>query len=340
MGKITVKGIDVLSDSRRHNVYDLLREFDPKLVAGPSPMGSSYYKTLLTCPREFGLRNRAMLAPDVPREHLVVGWLFHVCLQYYYEAIGAYQRANPNRPSDPEWLWGGSNAGMKKAYEVVTLLRSVQGYGRTADTLQLLLDGYFERYDRQDKWRIVAVEVTLQHHKLGYSARLDLLVHDLERGGLFIVEHKTARQITSDLIDNYQLDLQILGQAWLFLECVDLTKYPRFMGIRINIATKHKTGSQTVRLDVYPSQRHLLEFERSVVQYKRLLPVVEELGWPKAFHCSGYSRGYSQCQFYDICHGHPLISVDEWSKSVPPEGFLRRDPLEHNPIEEWDVGGG
>ncbi len=338
MPRVSLRGYDVRADPIRRNVYDLLLEYDRSLVGGPSPRGSSYYKTLLSCPREFGLRFDAKLMPEDPKEALTVGWLYHVCLQYYYEAIAEHQRNTPNRPSDPEWLWGGCNKGMSRGYKVVDLLRSTEGYGETADTLQRLLDGYFERYDRQDRWRIVAIEETVYHHSLDYSARLDLLIHDLDRAGLFLVEHKSARVITNDLIDNYQLDLQILGQVWLMLECVDLSKYPTFMGVRVNIATKHKSGAQTVRLDVCPSPGHLRAFERSIVDYKRILPVMRKLGWPKYFHCAGYSRGYSRCQFYDVCHGHPDRSVEDWKRGVPPDGFVRRDHDKPDPVGDVDLG--
>lgn len=335
MPKIVVQGYDVRDAPVRRNVYALLLEFDPTIVAGPSARGSSYYKTLLSCPREFGLRHDAGLQPADPKEALTVGWLFHLCLQYYYQAIAEHQRTTPNRPSDPAWLWGGCNAGMKRAYDVLDVLRSAEGFGETADTLQRLVDSYFDRYDRQDRWRIIAVEETLYHHSLDYSARLDLLVHDLDRGGLFVTEHKTARVITEDLIANYQLDLQILGQVWLFLECVDQTKYPPFLGVRVNIATKHKTGAQTVRLDVCPSDSHLAAFERSIRDYKRLLPVMRELKWPQYFHCAGYSRGYSKCQFYDVCHDHPGRDVNYWRNAdLPPDGFIVPD--HDNPVVDED----
>lgn len=335
MPKLTVIGVDPSRTSERENVYELLCKHDPKLVGGPSPRGSSYYKSLLDCPHEHGLRHDAGLTPENPTEALTVGWLFHVCLQYYYQAIADHQRNSPNRPSDPSWLWGGCNKGMADAYAVLDVLREAGGYKDTADVLQLLLDGYFDRYDRADKWRIVAIEETLFHHSLNYSARLDLLIHDLDRNALFVTEHKSARMITDDLLDNYQLDLQILGQAWLVEKCMDLSKYPPFFGVRINIATKHKSGSQTVRLDVSPSPRHMAEFERSILQYRALRPAMQQLGWPKYWHCAGYSRGYGRCQFYDVCHDHPGVTVEQWKNQMPPDGFIRSDVA--NPVYEVDL---
>lgn len=337
MPRLHIEGVDTDSAVDRANVFQLISALFPNVEDGPSPRGSTYYKTLLSCPREFGLRYEAGLAPEMPTEALTVGWLFHVGLQFYYEEIRDHQKATPNRPSSPEWLWGGAGKGQARAYELVEKLGSVEGYGETSATLQRCFDGYFGRYDKTDRWRVIAIEETVHHHTLEYSARLDLLIEDFERGAMYIVEHKTARAITADLIDNYQLDIQILGQLWLLKECVDLKRYPKFGGARINIATKHKKGSHTQRLDVMPSPDHLAAFEESILQLRKIRPQMKALNWPKFWHCSGYSRGYSQCQFYDLCHNYPSRDVTYWrKKKATPDGFVRLK--QHLPIYEFDLG--
>jgi hypothetical protein len=291
---------------------------------GASPFGSTYYKRLLACPREFAFHSVIGFVPEVLSDALSTGWLFHHCLEKHYCCVQAHQQRYPTVVDDPGYFWGGEHEGMAQAYQALAPFEGEVGYEKVAGDVRRMLDAYFERYVRRDKWRILAVEETITYQgEFDYSTRLDLLIEDLERGGMWIVETKTARAITQELLDNYQLDLQILGQVWLVKKCVDLTQYPRFQGVKINIATKH-AQPQLVRTDVAPSDGHLKAFYDSQVSWSRLRSVMEKLGWPQSLgHCAGYARGYSRCTYFDLCHGQPRMSVAQWAGEEPPYGFLR-----------------
>lgn len=291
---------------------------------GASPFGSTFYKTVLACPREHGLRYHVGLVPAVTKDQLAAGWIWHYCLQRYYEIIQQHQRKSNARYDSADYLWGGAKAGLAKAYEIVEAFEREPGYEKVIDDVRRMLDRYFDVYSDRDRWQIVAVEETLLYQgPIYYSARLDLIVNDFERGGLWIVEHKTARSITADLLDNYQLDLQILGQVWLFKHCVNLKRYPHFQGVKINIATKHKTP-QLTRVDVSPSDDHLAAFYSSQVQWRKLKGYMQKLGWPQSLgHCSGYARGYSKCTYFELCHGQPQRSVADWQRESAPYGFVK-----------------
>ncbi len=150
-----------------------------------------------------------------------------------------------------------------------------------------------------------------------------------------VVTHNTARAITDDLIDNYQLDFQILAQMWLATHTLDLSKYPRLRGIRVNIATKAQTPKY-VRVEVCPSPAHLKAFERQVLDWRKLKDFFEKLNWPQSFgRCAGYARGYSKCQFYELCHGHPTTSVREWQEAdAAPFGFIRVGDVQKDILED------
>lgn len=287
--------------------------------AGASARGSTFYKSLLMCPREHGLTYEAGFRPTAPSEPLTLGWLYHHCLELYYGAILAAGGLTLDRD--------GRRAGMRAAYAAIDAVEAEPGYTATAASLRRMIDGYFEQYDGHDNWRVIAIEESLEYHGgFAYTARLDLIIEDLEHGGLWIVEHKSARSITSDLIDNYQMDMQILGQVWLLHACVDLSQYPRFQGVRVNIVTKHKEP-RFARVDVCPSRHHLAAFERAQGKWMQVRSVMQKLEWPQAFgHCSGFSRGYSKCQFFEVCHGHPEMGVSDWAaQEEPPDGFVRKD---------------
>jgi len=291
-------------------VQDLLGVPD----GGASPTGSTYYKTLLGCPREFGLRYDAGI--DVARKSsaLTLGWSWHYVLEMYYRA----QMAGG----------AGKALGTASAFGVIEVLEADPEYREMGGKLRAMFDRYLDMYDAEDNWRVLAVEETLVYNgPFDYSARLDVVVEDLQRGGLWIVEHKSARALSTELLDNYQMDMQILGQIWLVHHCVNLAKYPHYMGVRVNVITTGTKLPQCARVDVLPSEGHLAAFERAMRRWSPLRLTMKALEYPQALgHCSGYARGYSRCDFFGLCHDWPGLGVDHW-RQVPddeiPEGYVR-----------------
>jgi hypothetical protein len=326
----------------RPSVYQVLQMPD----TGASPRGSTYRKSLLQCPHEHGLLYEIGLRPEQPSEALTVGLVFHYALQRYYAEILRYQREFVRKwvekhPEDP-WGYRGQDAfffgnhsdAAAVAWNSIRDLESAPGYLDTWEVVSRVVDRYLDFYNLRDRWEIVAVEVTVEYYgrmsgSFDYTARLDLVVVDWSDGCLYNVEHKTARWVSQDLVDFYDLDLQILGQVWLATNCVDWAKMglPMFGGCKINIASKQKTPV-LIRHDVLPGVQALQAFERMVGQAETLRGVHEMLGWPKSLgHCAGYARGYSKCQFYELCRGYPLETVKSlklWRD--PPSGFVFKNP--------------
>ena len=292
---------------------------------GASPYGSTFHKSLLACPREHGLSYVAKIKPEILADALTAGWLWHHCLELLYRTLQEHQRVSNAKFDSDEFLFGGWKAGIAKAFHAIDAFSDEPGYDDIEGDVRRMLIQYDEMYAGRDRWVILAVEETIIYEgEINYSTRLDLLIQDLDRdGAMFICEHKSARMVTSELLDNYQLDLQILGQVWLLKKCVDLKRYPRFAGVRINIATKHKTP-QLVRVDVAPSDAHLKAFYDAQVQWGQLRKAMQAMGWPRSLgHCAGYARGYSRCQYFDLCHGQPATTVAQWAKGEAPYGFVR-----------------
>jgi hypothetical protein len=304
--------------------------------SGASPRGSTYYSRIRRCPREHGLYHEAMLVPQGDKEALTLGWLFHHALEVYYRTIQHHQHL----------LFGGALAWTRDHYKGQTLVEmtataraaamdairvfaSEPGYDETYAQLQKMLDGYFEEY-MSDRWYIIAVEEQLATTMpFEYTARLDLVVVDLDEDVLRVVEHKSARSFTADLLAGYQLNLQIMGQAWLLLKCVDLSKYPTFAGVTVNLTSKHKTP-QFMRVPCAVSAQHLAAFEDSMIRWGRLAQAFANEGFPQDFtKCSGYARGYTMCAYYDLCYTRPADALDTIRQEVhnggPPLGFKLRD---------------
>lgn len=284
---------------------------------GASRAGSTYWKRMRRCPREHALANIVRLRKKHPTGELFeVSWalgdgiLFHLGLETYYRARMA-----------------GSDVGAAEeaAWQQLLPLAQEPGYEESWRDVERMLGAYFENYRHLDAgWKIVAVEETLEYesHGFGYSARLDLVV-EID-GGLWVIEHKTARAVTEDLLTGYQLDMQIVGQVWLLKVCVDLKQYAPLRGVIVNITTKHATP-RFERLQVCPALDHLAEFERSMRSWARLARSFEAEQWPKALgNCTGGTRYFSACEFFDLCHNLPRETVESLLElDEPPYGYVR-----------------
>lgn len=304
--------------------------------SGASRRGSTYWKSLYTCPREFAFRNVLGFKPIHSSEALTVGWLYHYVLETYYQAIYNWQQQKCERPKKPynastrlaweNYWWGNANAAMQESIAVVDPIMNEPGYRDTWATLERLFGHYFDTNWKTDRWEVIAVEETLEYEdaRFNFTARLDLIVRDWAfPSAMWIVEHKSARLITRDLIDNYQMDLQILGQNFLIQNCLDLREYPELKGTLVQITTK-QTNPRFERIEAFPSQRHIAEFADSMQSWSRLRGFFEGEAWPKALgKCAGAPRGYTKCDYYDICHDQPDMTVDDFAKSGPPMGYVK-----------------
>jgi len=293
-------------ESEREDITKIL----PETGQGASPQGSSYYKMLLACPREWALSYIVKLQPEMTSEALTYGLIWHLMLERYYNN-----------------LCNGSDAAIEAAYNVIDILQNADGYAEMIKTLEVMWSRYLDEYMEDELgWQILNTEETLAYEgTFTYTARLDLLT--IAENKFWIVEHKTSRMLNAALMDSYQLDMQILGQVWLLRNCVDLSQYPQFGGVKINITTK-QARPQFARFEVYPSERHLILFERNLLAWTQLLNYYADYGYPQALgHCSGYARGYGRCQFYEICHGQPNVTVEQWCKAEDnelPYGYKRK----------------
>ncbi len=323
----------------------------------PSARGNSFYKRVRLCPREHALAVEAGLRRPGDNEALTAGFTVHHALEAYYRAIQTWQRSielndegmknklkvRMERVSshNHEYLWGGIPSAEQAAWKAIEPMRTEPGYAETYEEVERMVAHYLDHYRRQDRWRVIAIEETLEYEDRGvfpspassspsippleYSARLDLIVEDLKRGGMWIVEHKTTKVVTADLIAGYQLDQQILGQVWLMHNCVDLSAYPPLRGVLVNLVTKHMTP-KFERVEVLPSRYHLAAFEESMRAWNSLLPIYERLGWPKALgNCAGPARYWRRCEFFEVCHGQPELTVVDAVKQEPPFGFVRAE---------------
>lgn len=301
-------------DRRGYDEVLNLRDAGGNLIrSSSSPRGSTYWKRLRRCPREHALYHGGLRRAYPMSEHLTVGLLIHRALEHYY---GWMQQ------------WGHEGSGPEQAaWLSIKNFATEPGYEQTWQLVQKMLAGYFERYrDSDAKWKIWAVEETVSYFDgtLEWTGRLDGLIE--RDGALFILEHKSAKAITGDLLSGYQMDMQMLGYVWLFKHVIDASKLPPLAGIIVNLLTKHATPRYE-RVEVCPSRYHLAEFEKSQREWIRVRDEsFSKLGWPKALgNCTGASRYFTTCDYFDLCHGQPDVPLERLLREELPYGFTRID---------------
>lgn len=317
----STKGDGPVPDRRSYDEVLNLRDAGGNLIrSSSSPRGSTYWKRLRRCPREHALHHGGLRKAYAMSEHLTVGLLIHRALEHYYAWIKS---------------WGAEGA-EREAWLSIAAFSTESGYEKTWALVQKMLVGYFERYrDSDARWKIWATEETLSYFDpkgIEWTGRLDGLIE--RDGGLFILEHKTARAITGDLLSGYQMDMQMLGYVWLFQKVVDAAKLPPLAGIIVNLLTKHATP-RFERVEVCPSRYHLAEFEKSQRDWIKIREEgFAKLGWPKALgNCTGPSRYFSTCDYFDLCHGQPDVPLDQLLREELPYGFTRIDLDDLDPDE-------
>ena len=175
-----------------------------EMLGGPSPMGSSKWQSFKDCPYLYHLMFVRRYRQAEHQEPLEIGGLFHEALARYFQG----------------WLDGASLKEIReRAFEIVH--RADPVVPDIASEVHRLLTAWMTMYHNTAYSfldRVLAVEKLVSSSKyFQYSARLDLIL-EAEDGGIEIMDHKTARQRTSNMLMSYRLEPQFLGHMHLWDE--------------------------------------------------------------------------------------------------------------------------
>ena len=318
----------------------------------PSSYGSTFHKRLRVCGRLFALDQRRLKPFGARAVALDLGFVWHAALERCWKTMKVLQDelVGEGVYDDPAALqvdWAPCEAA---AWKLLKCFEDEPGWEEGYRRLETMLSVYFEEHRRSgSRWRVVASEVTLEYvetdeegaaHPVGpmrYTSRLDLIVVEFTRpedehgrelkgapytAATWIVEHKTATRLDEILLDNYALDLQVVGQVWLVVKCLDLSAFPPFEGTIVDIVTKPKTAGGRVNLKrhpVCPSPYHVRSHEDQVrMMHGEMLPMHERTGYLPTFgNCAGPAQWFRRCAYYDICQVHPTKTIDELVKLYP-----------------------
>lgn len=192
--------------------------------------------TFRQCPLKHELAYRQRWTPDTVAAPLSRGKLFHAVLEYWYTHLQQAQRGEAGEGEVGEWmqlvresaveqyLWTPESwrepvvgeDGEETPWQPMSPVRFAEVWRKPdylqteqQELVQWMLDGYFDHYGTGDfgRWKIRDVEHRVEEwlpNRKGNRSTfklkgfVDLIVEDNELGGLWIVDHKTCKNLPKE----------------------------------------------------------------------------------------------------------------------------------------------
>jgi PD-(D/E)XK nuclease superfamily len=211
------------------------------LARGLRPVSFSEISTFRQCPMKWELSYIKGYKPTVEKEAFRLGHIWHEIMQVHYGVIKEYQEEehggstrSPRRGSIGETDLLESCAG-----QVGYVLDKVDT--PTRELMEWAYAGYVQQYGCDPQWKILAIEVRgetpLADGGRGLVWIIDLVVEDLDYGGVWIIDHK----FPGDLAGDVELDLHDqLGLYWIGWITFGDPLAQRVNGAMINEARKKR----------------------------------------------------------------------------------------------------
>ncbi len=207
---------------------------------GGRPVSYSELDTFRQCPLKWHIGYREGYKPDYEKEAFRLGHVWHSIMETHYTVIKLWQeeehggsKRSPARGSmgETELL---EDCAREVGYAVMDTLDD-----ETRALMEWAYSGYVEMHGCDPDWRIIATEIKGQvplrsgDRELVYV--IDLVVEDLDYGGVWIVDHKFPGDLASDLEIELDDQLGLYWYAWS-ISGHDLAK--RVNGAMLNEARK------------------------------------------------------------------------------------------------------
>lgn len=294
------------------------------LDAGPSPRSLHRLALWLRCAQLYAWTYLAPMEyrPKKRRKALNRGSLTHLGTAH------AYTRAKlEEEGGDPETLYTAEEAIEIKAGQMAateppplievekqTALAVLKAYKR-----QVALD--------LDRYRVVEVEKIVWFCVSGvwYTQRLDLLLEDRANGLLYITDHKSSANPTSNTFSGFAPSLQMQGYRWwgpqMFGE--------RWGGLFVNVLGFEKdatTGELKTTVDrrlVEPAPQLVARFPQTIIDVEAEIAAYAAQGrrydqYPPVSDEVVCVHRYGRCEAFDLCltgatkrdPNFPLVSLD------------------------------
>jgi hypothetical protein len=301
--------------------------------SGPSSRGSTYWRRVLSCPREHFLANVLGWTEEHRTEALEVGLAWHYVLENLYRDIQKLQRGQ-HLPESPE----------KRAFELLRPFVEELTWSEVSPKLTEMLEVYLQRWYQRDlkTFEVLEVEATYQiplDDGLGFewSNRLDVVGIDHFSGTPVLrnKEHKSTYRVSEETMSGFQMDQQVLGQAFLMSYYADhpAAISPAYEGVEVNMVERPYSVSArskapvVERFIVHPTDAAYAAWMESMKFFQRLLVTYEVMDqYPRNY--AQCTRKYGKCPFFGLCQSRPQDSVQslreldqaarEGSAALPP----------------------
>lgn len=157
------------------------------------------------CPFKHKLAYIDRWTKDKREGALARGTLWHKCMEAHYRVIMTWQNGLPDKepyPGEDDRL---QDTALTAVAQVIAKAMDDGTAEDEIDLIKWMYAGYVERYGLDLQWQIVAVEHPIQiplfdpdtgrKTRFRLKARLDLVVRDRQSGRLWILDHKTHKDM-------------------------------------------------------------------------------------------------------------------------------------------------
>lgn len=212
------------------------------LPADPTrPVSYSELDTFRQCPLKWHIGYAEGWKASREKEAFRLGHIWHEIMERHYLTLQEYQQQeyNADRRSPQRGAIAERGLLERCAGEVGAVMDSLDD--ETRALMEWAYAGYVEAYGCDPDWRIIATEqkgqvpLTSGDRELVYV--IDLVVEDLDYGGVWIIDHKFPGDLASDL--EIDLDDQ-LGLYWYAWSLLDPALAGRVNGAMLNESRKKR----------------------------------------------------------------------------------------------------
>ncbi|UTN93056.1 exonuclease [Streptomyces phage Marky] len=204
--------------------------------AGPRPVSYSELDTFRQCPLKWHIGYAEGWKPVREKEAFRLGHIWHEIMERHYLTIKAFQDANVGgeKRSPRRGSMGETELLEQCAGEVGAVMDKLDD--DTRDLMEWAYAGYVEAHGCDPDWRIIATEqrgqTALEPGGREIVYVIDLVVEDLDYGGVWIIDHK----FPGDLMTDTEIDLDDqLGLYWFcWLTDPDDSQFTKVIRARVN----------------------------------------------------------------------------------------------------------
>jgi hypothetical protein len=263
------------------------------LGVGGSADGWSKMYDFQRCPHRFYLRHEVGAVPvgvgeDAPEpSQLQTGGLYHVCLALHY--------CRQLEPGAPGW-----RPNLPPPLDFIDAVEEEKPELAFVEEARRMLYGYMEHW-QNDSLRPLAIE-SGAGIKGVHTSRYDMVAEEMNVGGVWITEHKSAFAETTDVMEGWFLDGEIIGEVYSWrLSKLDEV-YGPLMGVIVNLGFKARPPTYK-RLHVPVPESVLEDYARDRAHWGAVRDHYRRIGyWPRKLQgCKGPFGKNDLCAYRYYC---------------------------------------